>query len=444
MYHPHPHTAEEPAVRRHTVNRLTNAAVKAATCIPPDSHDPSKRPAPARFFDGGGLILSVTASGSKVWVQRLTIDGERHDYGLGSWPAVTLAKAREVARRNAAAAHDYRWAALRGERPRLPEFEARRRAGVARRNGRSVPAALATGGLTFAEAHEACILERSKHWKNPKTDLRSWRADLKTHLKDVAGLPVAGVDVFHVRKILAPLTPASAQKILRRLNTVFEWAAAGRLIGESDNPARAVRKTWAGLKREAPVHRKAMPWREVPAFFQRLTAGGTGADVRGALALVILTGVRAREGSGARWEEVDWETRTWTIEGSRMKDGRPHQVPLSEAACAVLRAAGPKDAGRVFASPRGKDVTDAALRALMAELEAGATVHGFRSSLRIACSEGELGGGPIAREVAEACLAHRPAGGVVEAAYLQDSTMLERRRREVMEPWGAFVAGGGR
>ena len=426
-------------MRALTVNRLTNAQVKAATCTLPDSHDPARRPAPKRYFDGGGLILSVTTTGSKVWVQRLTVDGERHDYGLGAWPKVSLAKAREVARRNAAAVQEYHWAVLRGESPRLPEIEAYRRAAGARRNGRSVHAAIATGGMTFAEAHEACITERSIHWKNPETDLRSWRADLKTHLKGIADLPVAGVDVFHLRRAIEPLTLASRDKILRRCGTVFEWCCAGKL--RPDNPARALRKTWAGLARREKVHRASMPWAEVPAFYTRLEATGLGPDARGALALAVLTAVRPGEAAGARWEEVqglDSDAPVWAIPAGRMKYGRAHTVPLSPQAVEVLRAAGPKATGAVFRAPLGGPVTDKAMRQAMADLGAGAvTVHGFRTSARTYWQDQG-----VAPDLCEACLSHS-FGSAVAQAYAR-SSMVERRRRECMDPWGAFVAGGAR
>ena len=412
---------------------------QAATCTLPDSHDPKRRPAPKRYFDGGGLILQVTTTGSKVWVQRLTIDGTRHDYGLGSWPGVSLVKAREVARRNAAAIQEYHWATLRGESPRLPEIEALRRAADARCNGRFVHAAIATGGMTFAEAHEARITERARHWKNPGTDLHSWRADLKTRLKDIAALTVAGVDVFHLRRALEPLTLASRDKLLRRYSAVLEWAIAGKL--RPDNPARALRKTWAGLKREEVKHRATMPWAEVPAFYAKLTARGVGPDARGALALAVLTGVRSGEARGARWEEVhglDSDSPVWVIPAARMKDGREHRVPLSPQAVEVLRAAGPKDEGRVFRAPRGGAVSDKALRQVMADLGAGAyTIHGFRTSARTYWLDRG-----VAPDLCEECLSHS-YGSTVARAYAR-SSMVDRRRRECMDPWGGYVAGGTR
>ena len=413
------------------MGRLTAAFVRSVR------HRGGARKYADHHYDQHGLYLQVLRSGTKQWVQRLVLDGERHDYGLGGYEFVTLGQAREQAFENARAARAYRRARARGERPEPPPFEASRRATVARRQGQPAPHA---GAPTFEQAFEACIAERSRRWKNPATDLRSWRATLHTHLAGIKPLAVARVDVDDLRGALSDLAPKTADKVLARAGTVFEWAIAGGQ--RPDNPARALRKTWAGLKREEPVHHKAMPYHEVPAFFARLCAGGVGADARGALALVVLTGLRSGEARGARWEEVlgiDSDSPTLAIPAARMKDGREHRVPLSAQAVEVLRAAGPKGEGRIFSSPQGKDVLDNTLRVVMAGQGGGYTVHGLRSSLRTWCSEATP---PVAREVAEACLAHR-AGSSVEQAYAR-STMLERRRREVMEPWGAFVAGAGR
>ena len=414
-------------------NRLTAAFVRSVV------HQGRCKRA-ERHHDGGGLYLQVMPTGSKQWVQRLAFNGTQYYYGLGPLSELSLAEARELSDENAVAARRYRRAAARGEKPRLPAFEAQRRATMAKRRGQPRPIeAAAAAGLTFAAAFERCIEERARDWKNPGTDLRSWRADLRTHLKDIAPLPVGAVTVEHLREVMDRVASrATRDKILRRCGTVFAFAEAGELLHHG-NPARKLRATWSGLKRPGAVHRKALPYAEVPALFARLVAGGTGGDARGALALVVLTAVRSGEARGARWEEFDLreEAPAWTIPGERMKDGREHRVALCEAAFAVVRRAGPRRAGLVFRSPRGREVSGKALRRVLADLGVDATVHGFRSSLRDWCAEHG-----VARECAESCLAHR-TGSSVEQAYAR-SDLYERRKAEVTDPYGAFVAGSAR
>ena len=404
---------------------------------------------PGRHHDGrNGLFLQVQFSNSRQWKQRLAMEGRRCDYGLGGFPEVSLAEAREQAARNVADARSYRLAKRRGEEPLLPGFERARRVTVAERSlkvgatkqGLEVPAAAAPGRLTFAEAWERCIVERARGWKDPATDLRSWRADIRPangtqrpgHLARLRRVPVADLTVDHLREALAPLPAATRTKVLRRTGTVLAWAKTGGHV--TGNVARDLTESLRGLNGRKAEPRKALPYQALPAFYRSLRAFGTD-GAGGALALVLVSGLRSKEGRLARWEEMDLDGRVWTVPPERMKDSQEFRVPLSDAAVAVLDAAGPRRSGLVFTTGRGGPVSDKALRKVLSDLSADATVHGFRSSFRDFC--GERG---VAREVAEGCLAHK-VGSSVEQAYAR-SDLLERRR-EVMQAYGAFCAGGG-
>ena len=403
---------------------------------------------PGRHHDRGGLFLQVMPSGSRQWKQRLAMEGRRCDYGLGGFPEVSLAEAREQAARNVAEARSYRLATRRGEEPPLPGFERARRVTVAERSlkvgatkqGLEVPAAAAPGRLTFAEAWERCIVERARGWKDPATDLRSWRADIRHangtqrpgHLARLRRVPVADLTVDHLREALAPLPAATRTKVLRRTGTVLAWAKTGGHV--TGNVARDLTESLRGLNGRKAEPRKALPYQALPAFYRSLRAFGTD-GAGGALALVLVSGLRSKEGRLARWEEMDLDGRVWTVPSGRMKDSQEFRVPLSDAAVAVLDAASPRRSGLVFTTGRGGPVSDKALRKVLSDLSADATVHGFRSSFRDFC--GERG---VAREVAEGCLAHK-VGSSVEQAYAR-SDLLERRR-EVMQAYGAFCAGGG-
>ena len=405
---------------------------------------------PGRHHDRGGLFLQVMPSGSRQWKQRLAMEGRRSDYGLGGFPEVSLAEAREQAARNIAEARAYRLARRRGEEPPLPGFERARRVTLSERKGLvvgaakqglEVPAGAAPGRLTFAEAWERCIVERSAGWRNPKTDLRSWRADIRPangetppgHLARLRRVLVADLTADHLRDALAKVPAATRKKVLRRTGTVLAWAKTGGHV--AGNVARDLTESLRGLNGHGPKkHRKALPYPELPAFFQRLRAhGATGAA--GALALVLVSGLRSKEGRLARWEEMDLDGRVWTVPAGRMKDNsQAFRVPLSDAAMAVLDAAGPRRSGLVFTTGRGGPISDKALRKVLADLGVDVTVHGFRSSFRDWCGEHS-----IARETAETCLAHK-VGSSTEIAYAR-SDLLDRRRVEAMEPWGRFVSG---
>ena len=425
--HPAQHTpADRPAATK-APKPLTAAFVR--TVEHSGKLSASGRPRADHHQDGMGLYLQVMPSGSKQWVQRIMLDGTRRDVGLGGVGYVSLTEARAAAARNVADAHAYRRKLRRGEPAPLPPFARPR----VRRTGRAVAAALAChDGVTFGEAWEACIQDRSPGWKNPETDTRSWRADLNGHLKSIAGLPVAAVTVDTLRQVMKPLTPATAKKVLRRCGTALALAKAeGHVV---TNAARDLTATRRGLNGHAKQHRAALPWRDVPAFYARLAALGTPEAL--ALGLVVLTALRSKEGREARYEEIDFEAHTWTVPGDRMKDGREFRVPLSKAALGLLDAAGPRrKSGLVFAAPRGGPLADKALRAVLAEVGVDATVHGMRSSFRDWAAEAG-----VSREIAEECLSHA-VGSSVERAYKR-ADLLERRR-EVMEQWGRLVEGAG-
>ena len=156
------------------------------------------------------------------------------------------------------------------------------------------------------------------------------------------------------------------------------------------------------------------------------------------LRFLILTAARSGEVRGATWAEIDLEAREWRVPGERMKGGREHRVPPSDAARDVLaRARGLEDgSGLAFPSPTrtGRPLSNMTLTKILRDqgLADRATVHGFRSAFRDWCAET---GKP--REIAEAALAHRVGG--VEGAYFRSD--LYARRRVLMDQWAAFLTG---
>jgi integrase len=159
----------------------------------------------------------------------------------------------------------------------------------------------------------------------------------------------------------------------------------------------------------------------------------------GALALqfTILTAARSGEVRGMAWYEVDFEHKLWTVPGERMKAGKEHRVPLSDAAMQLLESLKDTklaDTDIVFPSTRDpKPLSDMTLTAVLRRMQRGdITVHGFRSSFRDWAAEAT----DFPQEMAEMALAHI-VGNKVEAAYRRGD-MLEKRRA-MMEAWAAFI-----
>ena len=251
-------------------------------------------------------------------------------------------------------------------------------------------------------------------------------------------MQVRDVGLPQVLAVLQPIWKTkteTASRLRGRIESVLDWATA-RGYREGLNPAR-----WKGhLDHLLPSpgkivkagHHAAVPVGEAGAFMQALRAQqGTGAK---ALEFAILTAARSGEARGATWREIDIDQAMWVVPGDRMKAGKEHRVPLSDAALALLREL-PRIAGTdlVFPAPRGGLLSDMTLVAVTRRMGVAAVPHGFRSTFRDWCSERTN----HPREVAEMALAHT-IGDKVEAAYRRGD--LFEKRRALMSEWAAFLA----
>lgn len=375
---------------------------------------------PGRYPVGGvaGLCLKVTDTGARSWVLRVMIAGKRRDAGLGGYPDVPLALAREKARKA-------REGIEQGVDP------------IAQRAA-AASALMATRGAetTFEQAARKFIESKSAEWKNVK-HAAQWTATLETYAYPVVGkLQVRDVTLSHVVKILEPIWTTKTETAVRlrgRIESVLDWATV-RGYRHGDNPAR-----WKGhldklLPKPGKVakveHHAALPVDAIGAFLVDLRKReGIAAK---ALEFGILTAARSGEVRGATWSEIDLDAATWTIPGERMKAGKEHRVPLSDAALEVLRSLLRfADNDLVFVAPRGGVLSDMTLTAVMRRMKVDAVPHGFRSTFRDWASERT--GYP--RDVCEMALAHA-IGNQVEAAYRRGD-LFEKRRR-MMADWAAF------
>jgi integrase len=371
---------------------------------------------PGMFADGHGLYLRIGPTGAKSWVFRYRRDGRLHDIGLGPLHTVSLADAR-------GRALDLRRQRLDGTDPLTAKREATAKARVADAKA-----------MTFRQCADAYILAHQAGWRNAKHRAQ-WPSTLETYVYPVFGsLPVQSVDVGLMMKVLEPIwqtKPETASRVRGRIESVLDWATA-RGYRQGDNPAR-----WRGhienlLPRKSKVrrveHHAALPYSDLPAFMADLRKReGTAAR---ALELTILTAARTGEVIGASWSEIDFEARLWIIPGQRMKAGREHRVPLSDAALSILRP---------MYETRTDDklfpVSNMAMAMLLRRMSRGdITTHGFRSSFSDWCAEQTA----FPSEVREMALAHA-VSDKVEAAYRRGD--LFQKRRELAEEWARYCAG---
>lgn len=356
------------------------------------------------------LYLRVAPGGSKSWVQRLTIEGRRHDLGLGGFPLVTLAEAR-------AKAYDNRRLARSGGDP----LAAKRRA--------KTP--------TFRQAASRTCDALRPRWRNHK-HATDWIATLERHAYPVIGdMRVDRIRREDVLRTLTPIwtrRPETARRVRQRMRAVLRWCWAHGYVSEN-----VAGEGIDGALPKMPAvrqHFRALPYSEVATALGTVEASRASKAAKLCLRFLVLTAARSGEARGATWAEVDAEAREWRIPGDRMKRGAEHRVPLSDAALAVLERARRLDdgSGLIFPSALrpGHSLSDMTLTKILRDqgLAGRTTVHGFRSAFRDWCAET---GKP--REIAEAALAHTVGG--VEGAYFRSD--LFARRRVLMDQWSAFL-----
>ena len=364
--------------------------------------------APGKYHDQHGLILRIHHAESKQWIWRGTVRGKVRDFGLGGFPYVTLAEARETA-------FQYRKLARAGGDP------------GALRTGRSVP--------TFHEAAETAIQLHEVGWRDGGKSAKQWRASLEAYAMPRLGRRrVSDINTADVMAVLLPIwneKRETARRVRQRISTVMRWAVAEG--HRHDNPAGEAIGAALPKNGHQRRHQTALPHPDVADAIRKVRESDAYLTTKLALEFVTLTATRSGEVRGARWGEVDLEAATWTVPGGRMKSKREHAVPLSARALEVLEAARhlSDGSGLVFPSPTGRVLSDNTLSKLLRELEIPAVVHGMRSSFRDWCADT---GQP--REVAEHALAHVVRG--VEGAY-QRSSMFDRRR-ELMLAWASYLS----
>ena len=273
-------------------------------------------------------------------------------------------------------------------------------------------------------------------WNNGVSE-RQWKSDLRLYIGPALGS--ARIDKVTTADLIRLIEPIwmekrpTAERLRYRLSIIMQ-----RAIGKgyrTDDPAGAQLIGSLPKARREVAHMVAVPHSEVPAAVRKIRETRKHWALPAVVEFVILTGVRSGEATGATWQEIDFESQTWTVPGARMKVRKPHTVPLSDRAIEILETARAQGNGSplIFPSARGgKEMKSQVIVRFIKSLGIDATVHGFRSSFRDWCSDNG-----IVREVAEAALAHTVKG--VEGAYAR-SDLLDRRR-PTMEAWSRHVAG---
>ncbi len=386
------------------MGKLTNAKVKSL----------SKS---GLHTDGQTLYLRVAPGGSKAWVQRVMINGKRHDIGLGGWPVVSLEKARRRAFENRVAIADGRDPLAEKRRTKVP---------------------------TFHEAAQKTYETLSPRWRNEKVKKNWWQILERHALKRIGDLRVDALGREDVLAVLTPLwtsKPEMGRKLRRGIKAILSWAQSHGYV--ETNMAGDVLDGALPSLPAVKQNFRALDFQEVPEAVETIRNSRASLAAKACLEFAILTACRSGEARNAEWSEINIVSREWRIPASRMKSRREHRQPLSDEALMVLEQVNPLSSGEglIFPSPvrKGKPLSDMSLTKVLRDtgLAQKCVVHGFRSSFRTWASENTNAD----HAVMELCLAHA-VGSSVERAYARSDLYAKRVR--LMESWGRFVSGGKR
>jgi len=367
-----------------------------------------------RYHAGVGLYLEISKGGGKSWIFTWKRNGRKRAMGLGSAKTLSLAGARDLAKK--------KWEIVHGGGDPIDQ-----------RNQKK------NNAITFSAAASKYHDDKKSGWRSDKYR-EQWLSQLIAHTRKLHPRMVAEITTEDVVGILRPLWKDKSDLALRireRVEKVLDWCKVHK-YRDGENPA-----AWRGhlkllmpalpRKGERVQHMKALPYDEVPAFMEKLRDTDDNLHRARALEFTILTAARSGEVFGAQWAEIDFTKKLWTIAANRMKAKKPHVVPLSDRALTILKD---QDAIRSssFVFPGYRDnrpMSNTQMLAVLQSLKVKATVHGFRSSFRDWA--GDLTRFP--RDIIEHALAHA-VGDATERSYRRGSALMQRT--ELMNAWAAY------
>jgi len=389
-----------------------------------------------------GLLLQVReparegAQISRSWILRVRVGDKRQPFGLGSYPQVSLAEAREQAKKLVADARQ-------GVNPKEKK-----------KSARSALLSAAARNKTFQECADAYMEAHSQDYSNDK-HRKQWAATLETYAYPVIGKQlVSDITMRSVLDVLLQDTQSAdktvgklwhtktetAKRLLGRIKTVLDYATVNEYRSGS-NPA-----LWKGhlstlLAKPSQIakikHHDSVPYPEIGAFMEQLRKNASISAK--ALEFLILTAVRSGSVREADWSEIDLDAKLWTIPANHTKTNKEHRVPLAPQAIALIRSATKLSSStKIFPSPRGNALSDMALSQLMrgmrerGELTVKGVPHGFRATFRDWAAEQTS----FPDEIRKVASGHT-VGDSVQQAY-QRTDLLEKRRK-LMEMWATFI-----
>ena len=367
--------------------------------------------------DGDGLRIRVKPNGSKSWLLNYThpIKKTRTNLSLGKYPEVSLANARKLAL-------EARELLAQGIDP----LDARKQQQEEHK-----------------AIHEHTLFNVTQEWFAIKKDdvtpdyaVDIWRS-LELHIFPyIANTPVRDITAPQVIELLKPIAAKGSletvKRLAQRLNEVMNFATNCGLI--QANPLTGIK---AAFKKPKKENMAALKPAELAELMGAIANASIKRTTRCLIEWQLHTMTRPSESSGARWDEIDWDAKVWTIPAARMKKRRQHRIPLTQQMLDLLDVMKPISGRREFIFPSDRDPkkpcnSQTANMALKRMGFAGRLVsHGLRSLASTTLNE--QGFEP---DLIEAALAHVD-DNQVRSAY--NRTDYLERRKPMMCWWSEHI-----
>ena len=376
-----------------------------------------------------GLYLQVTPVKERItrsWVFRYTspTTRKRRELGLGSARVRKLADARALS-------GELRLKVLNGVDPKDE-----------RDHDRATAIAARAHQITFDEAISQCMAAKAVEWKNIKHG-QQWQNTLTTYASPLLGkMSVDLISTELIHKVLQPIWQTkteTATRVRQRIETVLDWCKA-RGYCKGDNPARLKGALGELLPKSQKIkkveHHPAIPYLQINQFVGELRKQGGTAPL--ALEFMLLTAARTGEVVAAKWAEVDFQHKVWTVPAERMKAGKEHRIPLSLRAMEILQIMRQATHNEYIfpghSVEKNSHMSTGTCRIVMKRMTnfAEYTPHGLRSTFRDWAAERT----EFANETLELALAHT-IPNKAEAAYRRQDQL--EKRAKLMQLWQQYV-----
>ncbi|EGZ6657819.1 TPA: tyrosine-type recombinase/integrase [Escherichia coli] len=367
---------------------------------------------PYRLLDSNGLYLYVPVSGKKVWQFRYKIDGKEKVLTVGKYPLMSLQEARDKA-----------WLARKDVSVGVDPVKAKK---------------LSTKDNSFGAIYQEWYEHKKQVWSE------GYGVELARMFKDdilplIGEMEIQDIEPMQILEVIRRFEERGAMeranKARRRCGEVFRYAiVTGRA---KYNPAPDLADAMKGYRKK---NYPFLPADQIPAFNKALSGFSGSIVSKVATEVLQYTALRTKELRSMQWSNVDFGTRTITIDAEVMKGRRIHLVPMSSQVVSLLESLKPITApvsDFVFAgrTDKKKPISENAVLLVIRQIgyEGLASGHGFRHQFSTIMNEHEWPADAIEKQ-----LAHANSGsirGIYNHAQYLD------KRREMMQWWADYIDG---